>query len=111
MKGIFIGNIYNKIPANETDEHGNRDIIINLCFGPIEATIYGITKDNKYYKDSTFPACLGDDELENEYRIISKSEILEAINSEIRVCELNGGNAIAEALKLEREKIERRLKQ
>ncbi|OVE69044.1 hypothetical protein CCS79_08955 [Clostridium diolis] len=110
MKEIFIGNIYHKMPANETDEHGNRDIIINLCFGPIEATIYGITKDNQYYKDDTFPACLGDDELENEYRIISKSEMLEAINSEIRVCELNGGNAIAEALKLEREKIERRQK-
>lgn len=107
MNGIFIGNIYHRIPANTKDEEGNRYIIINLCFGPIESTVYGITKENEYYKEDTFPACFGDDELEHEYRIISKSEMLEAINSEIKFCELNGVNAIVEALKLEKVKIER----
>ena len=95
------------MPANSTDKEGNRDIIIKICFGPIESTAYGITKDNKYYKDYTFPVGLGDDELENDYRMISKLEMLEAINNEIELCELNRGNPIAEALKLEKAKIER----
>lgn len=107
MKGIFVENIYHKMPADTADEEGNRDIISNLCFGPIESTIYGITKDNKYYKENTFPACFGDDELDHEYRIISKSEMLEAIKNEIQFCEANGADIIAEALKLEKAKIER----
>lgn len=67
----------------------------------------GIFIENIYhYKEDTFPACLGDDELDHEHRIISKSEMLEAINNEIKFCEANGAGIIAEALKLEKAKIE-----
>lgn len=108
MNQIYIGNICHCMPANSTDKEGNRDIIIKLCFGPIESIVYGITKDNKYYMDFTFPVGFGDGELEHDYRMISKLEMLEAIDNEIGLCELNGGNAIVEALKFEKAKIERK---
>jgi hypothetical protein len=106
MNQIFIGKFCHSMPANSVDKEGNRAIIFKYCFGPIESTIYGITKDNHYYMDYTFPIGLGEDELEHDYRIISKLEMLKAIYNEIELCERNGGYAIAEALKSEKAKIE-----
>jgi hypothetical protein len=44
-----------KDPNFEPDKDGNRVIIDKCCIGPIEVIIYGITKENEYYLDWTFP--------------------------------------------------------
>ncbi|EKQ51443.1 MULTISPECIES: hypothetical protein [unclassified Clostridium] len=78
-------------PSFDPDENGNRVIINKRCVGPIEVIIYGITKENEYYLDWTFPECYpDDDELERDYKIISRDEMIEALDIEIETCKRNG---------------------
>lgn len=78
-------------PNFEPDKDGNRVIINKYCVGPIEVIIYGITKENEYYLDWTFPEFYpGDAELERDYRIISRGEMLNALDIEIETCKKDG---------------------
>lgn len=95
----MIGDFYHFLPSDVANNEGSREIISYSCFGPIEVVIYGITSDNEYYLDHTYPELYGDAELEHIYRIISKKELLMAIDSEIALCQHNGVNDIATALK------------
>lgn len=84
-------------PNFEPDEDGNRVIINKRCVGPIEVIIYGITKENEYYLDWTFPECYpDDDELERDYKIISRDEMLEALEIEIETCKKDGNIEMAD---------------
>ena len=84
-------------PNFEPDEDGNRVIVNKRCVGPIEVIIYGITKDNEYYFDWTFPECYpDDDELERDYKIISRDEMLEALDIEIETCRKDGNIEIVD---------------
>ena len=56
--------------------------------------------------DYTYPEFCDDAELEHEYNIITKKEILKVIESEIELCERNGGINIAKALRSEKKLIE-----
>ncbi|WP_243124421.1 hypothetical protein [Clostridium sp. AWRP] len=85
--------------------NGKRAIIDYSCFGPIEVIIYGVTSMNEYYFDHTYPELWGDAELEHEYNIITKEEMLNAIDSEIGLCERNGATNIAKALRSEKKLI------
>ncbi|MCT4544615.1 MAG: hypothetical protein N4A63_13825 [Vallitalea sp.] len=106
MNGIFIGDFYHCMPSEMADKDGKRAIINYYCFGPIEVVIYGVTLENKYYFDYTYPEVWGDGELEHEYNIITKKEMLKAIDSEIELCERNGGTNIAKTLRSEKKLIE-----
>lgn len=86
-----------KKPSLEYDSHGNMEIINKRCVGPIEVIIYGITKNKEFYFDWTYPEFYPDDsELERDYRIISKEEMIEEINVEINICKNQGNNELAE---------------
>lgn len=92
-----MGKFYYEIPNFKYDTNGNMVIIKKLCFGPIEAIIYGITQDKKFYFDWTYPEFYpSDSELEQEYRFITKEEILEAIKIEISICEKEGETELVE---------------
>lgn len=83
-------------PNFEPDEDGNRVIINKRCVGPIEVIIYGITKENEYYFDWTFPECYpDDDELERDYKVISRDDMLEALDIEIEACKKHGNIIMA----------------
>lgn len=86
-----------KKPDFIPDEEGNRVIINKCCVGPIEAVIYGITKDNRYYCDWTYPEFYpGDDELERDYRIITKNDMIRALDFEINICRKKGNIEMAD---------------
>jgi len=106
MNGILIGNFYHFMPSDVVDKDGKRAIIKYYCFGPIEVIIYGITSVNEYYFDYTYPEFFGDAELEHEYKIITKKEMIKIIDSEIELCERNGGINISKALRNEKKLIE-----
>lgn len=106
INGIFIDRFYHCMPSKVADEDGKRAIIKYYSFGPIEVVIYGVTSANEYYYDYTYPVFLGDDELEHEYNIITKKEMLKVIDNEIELCEQNGGINIAKALRSEKKFIE-----
>ncbi len=79
---------YYKTPNFEYDSDGNMEIIYKRSVGPIEVIIYGINKNKEFYFDWTFPEFYPDDsELEREYKLISKQEMIEEINVEILLCE------------------------
>lgn len=77
-----------KEPCFKYNNDGNMEIINKRCVGPIEVIIYGINQNKEFYFDWTFPEFYPDDsELEREYKIISKKEMIEEINVEIAICE------------------------
>ena len=106
MNGIFIGNFYHCMPSEMFDKDGKRTIINYYCFGPIEVVKYGVTSINEYYFDYIYPEFWGDDELEYEDNIITKKEMLNAIDREIELCERNGAINIVKALIGEKKLIE-----
>lgn len=61
---------------------------------------------NEYYFDYTYSEFWGDAELEHEHNIITKKEMLKVIDSQIELCERNGGTNIAKALRSEKRLIE-----
>lgn len=86
-----------KEPSFKYDIDGNMEIINKMCVGPIEVIIYGINKDGKFYFDWTYPDFYPDDsELEREYKIISKEEMIEKIKIEISICEKEGNNDLVQ---------------
>ena len=92
-----MGQFIYDIPKFEYDEKGNMVIIRKRCLGPIEVIIYGITREGEFYFDWIFPKFYPDDsELERDYRIISKEEILEEINVEIDICKKEGRKELVE---------------
>lgn len=92
-----MGEFFYRDPNFEPNEDGNREIISKCCVGPIEVIIYDITKENEYYLDWTFPVNYpGDEELERNYKIISKDEMLGALNFEIEICKKDGNIEMAD---------------
>ncbi len=103
MKGFFNGIWKHTLPEKEFDQEGNRRIIVNVCFGPLETLTYGITKDNQYYYkyEVLEPEIFAD----VFFRYIEKQEMLEAINEEIQLCKEYHAEEMRILLEKEREKI------
>ena len=76
------------IPTLEPDEKGNIEVIHKYSVGPIESLTYGITKNKEFYFEWLYPI-FGDEELETDYRIISKERILKVLELEIAECKKN----------------------
>ncbi len=49
MNGFFVGNWQHAMPARAKDSNGRTDIIVRLCFGPLETEIYGISDNGKFF--------------------------------------------------------------
>lgn len=109
MSGIFIGNFYHDLPQKTFDKNGNRQIISYYCFGPIEIFVYGINYKNEYYFEHTYSLSFGDYELKTYKKIITKEEMIKAIDEEIKLCENHKAYDISNELKIEKEIIENNL--
>ena len=107
-KGIYsIGRFFYNLPSFTENADGNREIINKRCVGPIEVIIYGITKDNEYYFDWTYPEFYPDDsELERSYKIITKQKILDALDLEIEVCRNNNCKKLIEEYEIAKARIQ-----
>lgn len=86
---------YYDIPSFSPDKDGNIIFLYKYSMGPIESFKYGVSKDNQYFLDWEYPI-FGDDELENDYRIISGERLIRALKNEIDVCILEGNNELVE---------------
>ena len=81
-------------PVFEPDEEGNIIIIHKYSIAPIESFTYGITKDKQFFLDWRY-SLLGDDELERDYRIITKERLLNTLKNEIVILKNEGNTKLA----------------
>ena len=101
MKSIF----YYDMPSFNPDKEGNIIFLHKYSMAPIESFKYGISKDNQYFLEWEYPV-FGDDELENDYRIISSDRLIKALNNEIKVCKQAGNDELVERFMESIKKIE-----
>ena len=69
------------IPTLVPDENGDVVLLNKKSISPLEFFQYGINKYGKYYLKWDYPM-LGDDELESDYREISKERIKNDLRNE-----------------------------
>ena len=103
MKHFFDG-IWNHMPPKQKfDQEGNRGIIINVCFGPLETLTYGVTKENKYYwkYEILEPEIFAD----VFFKYIDKQEMLKAMEEEIQSCKEHHAEELITLLEKEKQKI------
>lgn len=86
---------YYETPTFNPDKDGNIIFIHKYSIAPIESFTYGITKDKQYFLDWKYPV-LGDNELENDYRIITSDRLLRALKNEITTCRQSGNIELVE---------------
>ena len=73
------------IPTLVPDENGDVVLLNKKSISPLEFFQYGINKYGKYYLKWDYPM-LGDDELESDYREISKERIKNDLRNEFKIC-------------------------
>lgn len=86
---------YYDTPTFNPDKDGSIILIHKYSIAPIESFTYGITKDNQFFLDWKYPV-FGDDELENDYRIITSDRLLKALKNEIALCKQAGNTELVE---------------
>ena len=77
------------IPTFIPDENGNIILLQKKSVSPIEIFQYGISQNGKFYLLWDYPL-LGDDELESDYREISKERIMNDLGIELNICDKEG---------------------
>ena len=73
------------IPTMVPDENGDVVLLNKKSISPLEFFQYGINKYGKYYLKWDYPM-LGDDELESDYREISKERLKNDLRNEFKIC-------------------------
>lgn len=100
---FWVGSWLHDVPDTEYNDSGKRAIIKHLCFGPLETRIWYKLKDGQYSCETHFAEGIQDGEHFTDF--ISKSEMLEVIESEIVLCKKYGETDIAALLQAEKEEI------
>lgn len=88
---------YYDFPKLTCNENGNIEIFHKYSVAPIEAFTYGITKEREFFLEWEY-SIMGDDELETDYRVISKERLIKDISFEIERCNDNGNIDVASRL-------------
>ena len=95
------------IPTFIPDKNGNIVLMEKKSVSPIEYFQYGINQNGKFYLQWDYPM-LGDDELESDYREISKERIKNDLENEMNICNQEENVKIAEKIAEALEFIEKR---
>ena len=90
MKRKFFYNI----PENVPDKSGNIVLMEKNSASPLEFFQYGINQSGKFYLRWDY-SLFGDDELECDYREISKERIMNDLIYELNICRQEGNDNIA----------------
>ena len=85
------------IPTFVPDENGNVVLFQKKSISQLEFFQYGMNKYGKYYLQWDYPM-LGDDELESDYREISKERIKNDLRNEFKICMEEENVEIAEKI-------------
>lgn len=101
--GFWVGSWLHDTPDTEYNASGKQAIIKHLCFGPLETKIWYKLIDGQYCCETHFAEGLQDGERFTDF--ISKSEMLEVMETEIALCRKHGEIDMATLLQTEKEKI------
>ena len=101
--GFWVGSWLHDIPDTEFDPNGKQVIIKHLCFGPAETRLWYKLTDGQYCREIHFIEGLR--EGERYIDVISKSEMLKTIETEIILCKKYRETSLAALLQVEKEKI------
>lgn len=98
-----VGTWTHNAPDTEYSASGKRAIVKHLCFGPLETRIWYKLIDGRYCREIHFIEGLQAGERFTDF--ISKSEMLEVVESEIALCKKHGVIDMENLLQAEKEKI------
>lgn len=103
MKGFYNGEIGHHPPEDVFNKNGRRSIITRSRIAPLETEIYGELEGGGYFYEKR------EIEFYDEvfYKVIDRREMLSAIDEEISACVDYRRYDMAEALKAEKERIEK----
>lgn len=101
--GFRVGAWLHDAPDTGYNTSGKQAIVKHLCFGPLETQIWYKLKDGQYCREIHFIEGLQEGERFIDF--ISKSEMLEVIETEIALCIKHGETSLAALLQAEKEKI------
>lgn len=103
IMGFWVGSWLHDTPDTEYDAGGKQAIIKHLCFGPLETRIWYKLIDGQCCCEIHFAEGVQEGERFTDF--ISKSEMLEVIETEIMLCTRHGETDMAALLQTEKEKI------
>ena len=106
--GFWVDLWLHDIPDTEFDADGKQIIIRHLCFGPLTTRLWYKQSDGQYCCKIHFIEGFQDDEQYTD--LISTSEMLRIIETEIDLCKKHGAADSATLLQVERENILMQLK-
>lgn len=104
MDSFWVGAWLHRIPAEAPWVDGRRCLIEKLCFGPLEAWVYGITQDERCYYECHMME--GIREGERLVEDISTKDMLKAIDAEMELCRKYHAEELISVLLAEKRKIE-----
>ena len=103
MNGFFVGGWEHAMPDNRRDSNGRLDIIIRLCFGPLETDIYGIDYKGIFFHEYKYLEGLQEGDV--DYTIISDLLFFKELDYEIILSKKNNDDKRKDALQRIKEKL------
>lgn len=100
---FIVGTWTHDAPDTEYSASGKQAIVKHLCFAPLETRIWYKLIDGQYCREIHFIEGLQAGERFTDF--ISKSEMLEVVESEIALCRKHGEIDMATLLQAEKKKI------
>jgi len=103
IMGFWVGDWLHNAPDTKYNANGKQSIVKHLCFGPLETRIWYKLTNGQYCREIHFIEGIQAGERFTDF--ISKTEMLEVIESEIVLCKKHNETNLALLFQAEKEKI------